>query len=126
MPVSMSLRRNHTYFTQMSVELCFGQCRVTIEQQTKVILFPARRTLGQRHSHQQLLLTDNLELVIGLVLFPLVFVSHGGSLLSKGFATRTLSEFGREPLLLVLNFQLNVGHPPALFHETPSHRMVIG
>src|SRR5580700_10928878 len=47
----------------------------------------------------------------GLALFPLVFLSHGGSLLSKGFATRTLSEFGREPLLLVLNFQLNVGHP---------------
>ena len=47
----------------------------------------------------------------GLALFPLVFVSRGDSLLSKGFATRTLSEFGREPLLLVLNFQLNVGHP---------------
>src|SRR6267378_4475972 len=29
----------------------------------------------------------------------------------KGFSTRTLSEFGREPLLLVLKFQLNVGHP---------------
>jgi hypothetical protein len=29
----------------------------------------------------------------------------------KGFSTRTLSEFGREPLLLVLNFQLNSGHP---------------
>src|SRR6185369_1359117 len=29
----------------------------------------------------------------------------------KGFSTRTLSEFGREPLLLFLNFQLNVGHP---------------
>jgi hypothetical protein len=27
--------------------------------------------------------TDNLELVIGLALFPLVFVSHGGSLLLK-------------------------------------------
>jgi len=27
-------------------------------------------------------------------------------------ATRTLSEFGREPLLLILKFQLNVGHPP--------------
>ncbi|HTZ49137.1 MAG TPA: hypothetical protein VMH20_16205, partial [Verrucomicrobiae bacterium] len=30
----------------------------------------------------------------------------------KGFSTRTLSEFGREPLLLVLKFQLNAGHPP--------------
>jgi hypothetical protein len=29
----------------------------------------------------------------------------------KGFSTRTLSEFGREPLLLVLKFQLNPGHP---------------
>jgi hypothetical protein len=32
----------------------------------------------------------------------------------KGFSTRTLSEFGREPLLLVLNFQLNPGHPQSL------------
>src|SRR4029077_13203632 len=72
----------------------------------------------QRYPHQQLLPTDNLELVIGLALFPLVFVSHGGSLLSKGFATRTLSEFGREPLLLVLNFQLNPGHLPSV---APKH-----
>jgi hypothetical protein len=36
---------------------------------------------GQRHPHQQLLLSHDLELVIGLALFPLVFVSHGGSLL---------------------------------------------
>jgi hypothetical protein len=49
--------------------------------------------------------------VIGLANFPLIFVSHSGSLLQKGLATRTLSEFGREPLLLVLNFQLNPGHP---------------
>ena len=35
----------------------------------------------QRHPHQQLLPSDDLELVIGLALFPLVFVSHGGSLL---------------------------------------------
>jgi hypothetical protein len=32
----------------------------------------------------------------------------------KGFSTRTLSEFGREPLLLVLKFQLNMGHPPLI------------
>ena len=31
------------------------------------------------------------------------------ALFRKGFATRTLSEFGREPLLLVLKFQLNPG-----------------
>jgi hypothetical protein len=43
--------------------------------------------------------SDDLELVIGLALLPLIFVSHGGSLLQKGLATRTLSEFGREPLL---------------------------
>ncbi len=35
----------------------------------------------QRDPHQQLLPSHHLELVIGLVLFPLVFVSHGGSLL---------------------------------------------
>jgi hypothetical protein len=36
----------------------------------------------------------------------------------KGFSTRTLSEFGREPLLLVLKFQLNPGHPLTAFgHE---------
>ena len=29
----------------------------------------------------------------------------------KGFSTRTLIEFGREPLLLFLKFQLNPGHP---------------
>src|SRR6266404_1938093 len=29
----------------------------------------------------------------------------------KGFSTRTLTEFGREPLLLVFKFQLNPGHP---------------
>jgi DNA-binding HxlR family transcriptional regulator len=29
----------------------------------------------------------------------------------KGFSTRTLTEFGREPLLLVFQFQLNPGHP---------------
>jgi hypothetical protein len=50
--------------------------------------------------------------MIELALFPVVIVSHGGSLLSKeGFSTQTLSEFGREPLLLVLKFQLDVGHP---------------
>jgi len=35
----------------------------------------------QRHTHQQLLPADNLKLVIGLTLFPLVILSHGGSLL---------------------------------------------
>src|SRR5262249_37562237 len=49
---------------------------------------------------RELLPSHHLELVIGLAVRPLVFVSHGGSLLYKGFATRTLSEFGREPLLL--------------------------
>ncbi|MGB2618164.1 MAG: hypothetical protein WBC57_13315, partial [Candidatus Acidiferrales bacterium] len=29
----------------------------------------------------------------------------------KGFSTRTLSEFGREPLLLLLKVQLKAGHP---------------
>ena len=48
---------------------------------------------------------------LGLAEFPLIFLSLGGSLLSKGFATRTLSEFGREPLLPFLKFQLNGGHP---------------
>jgi hypothetical protein len=33
----------------------------------------------QRHTHQQLLPSDGFELVIGLAVFPLVFVSHGGS-----------------------------------------------
>ncbi len=32
----------------------------------------------------------------------------------KGFSTRTLTEFGREPLLLVLKFQLNAGHPQSV------------
>jgi hypothetical protein len=35
----------------------------------------------QRHPHQQLLPSYHLELVIGLALFPLVILSHGGSLL---------------------------------------------
>jgi hypothetical protein len=35
----------------------------------------------QRHLHHQLLPLDDLELVIGLAVFPLVFLSHGGSLL---------------------------------------------
>jgi hypothetical protein len=34
----------------------------------------------QRHPHQQLLPSDDFELVIGLAVFPQVFVSHGGSL----------------------------------------------
>ena len=33
------------------------------------------------------------------------------------FATRTLIEFGREPLLLFLKFQLNVGHPSSSCRE---------
>src|SRR3984893_12760724 len=33
------------------------------------------------HPHHQLLPSDDLQLVIGLAVFPLVFVSHGGSLL---------------------------------------------
>jgi hypothetical protein len=37
--------------------------------------------------------------------------SHGGLSFKKGFSTRTLSEFGREPLLPFLRFQLKVGHP---------------
>jgi hypothetical protein len=36
----------------------------------------------------------------------------------KGFSTRTLSEFGREPLLLVFKFQLNVGHPHLFLDPT--------
>jgi hypothetical protein len=78
------------------------------------------RKLGDRDltvtgiSHQALS-SHVLELVIGLGLFPLVIVSHGGSLLFKeGFSTRTLSEFGREPRLLVLKSQLNLGHPRSL------------
>ena len=35
----------------------------------------------QRHPHQQLLSSHHLELVIGLALFPLVILFHGGSLL---------------------------------------------
>jgi hypothetical protein len=35
----------------------------------------------QRHPHQQFFPADHLELVIGLAVLPLVFVSHGGSLL---------------------------------------------
>jgi hypothetical protein len=50
-------------------------------------LFYLRLHLGshlghrQRHPHQQLLPSHDLELVIGLALFPLVILSHGGSLL---------------------------------------------
>jgi len=44
---------------------------------------------------------------------PSPFHGARGSLLKKGLATRTLSEFGREPLLLFLKYQLNAGHPPA-------------
>jgi len=35
----------------------------------------------QRHLHHQLLPSEDVELVIGLLLFRLVIVSHGGSLL---------------------------------------------
>ena len=35
----------------------------------------------QRHPHHQLLPSEDVELVIGPLLFPLVIVSHGGSLL---------------------------------------------
>jgi hypothetical protein len=59
--------------------------------------------------HQQLLPSYDLELVNGLALFALVFLSHGGSLLSKGFATRTLSELGREPLLPFLQVSTKGG-----------------
>jgi len=44
----------------------------------------------------------------------LIIPFRGGSPL-KGLATRTLSEFGRESLLLVLKFQLNSGHPQKLW-----------
>ena len=50
-------------------------------------LFYLRLHLGphfghrQRHPHQQLLPSHHLELVIGLALFPLVILFHGGSLL---------------------------------------------
>ena len=80
-------------------------------------LFHLRLHLGphlghrQRHPHQQLSPSHHLELVIGLALFPLVIVSHSALSFKKGFSTRTLTEFGREPLLLVLKFQLNAGHP---------------
>src|SRR5580700_6070205 len=36
---------------------------------------------GQRHPHHQLLPSDDLKVVIGLTVFLLVIVSHGGSLL---------------------------------------------
>jgi hypothetical protein len=32
-------------------------------------------------------------------------------------ATTWTPDFGREPLLLVLKFQLNAGHPPIAFAE---------
>jgi hypothetical protein len=51
--------------------------------------------------------SHDLELVIGLALFPLVILSHGGSPL-KGIRNPN-SIVGREPLLLVLKFQLNAG-----------------
>jgi hypothetical protein len=35
----------------------------------------------QRHLHHQLLTAHHFKLVIGLAFFPLIFVSHGGSLL---------------------------------------------
>lgn len=50
-------------------------------------LFYLRLDLGphlghrQRHPHQQLLPSCDLELVIGPALFPLVILSHGGTLL---------------------------------------------
>src|SRR5215469_10317047 len=40
------------------------------------------------------------------------------SVSGEGFATRTLSEFGREPLLLFLKDQLNAGHPPSALAST--------
>jgi hypothetical protein len=40
----------------------------------------------------------------------------------KGFSTRTLSEFGREPLLLLLKFQLKAGHPRKL---QPNYQVLI-
>jgi hypothetical protein len=50
-------------------------------------LFHLRLHLGphlghrQGHPHQQLLLSDYLKLVIGLMLLALIFLFHGGSLL---------------------------------------------
>lgn len=43
-----------------------------------------RGEIERRHPHQQLLPSDDLELVTGLAVFPLVIVSQGGSLLYKG------------------------------------------
>src|SRR5580693_9797840 len=53
---------------------------------------------------------------LGLDLWSLLWYLFLTAALSfkKGFSTRTLSEFGREPLLPFLRFQLKVGHPPSL------------
>src|SRR5580704_16737971 len=50
---------------------------------------------------------------LGLDLWSLLWYLFLTAALSfkKGFSTRTLSEFGREPLLLLLKFQLKAGHP---------------
>src|SRR5579864_9707160 len=50
---------------------------------------------------------------LGLDLWSLLWYLFLTAALSfkKGFSTRTLSEFGRVPLLLLLKFQLEAGHP---------------
>src|SRR5580693_5464796 len=59
---------------------------------------------------------------LGLDLWSLLWYLFLTAALSfkKGFSTRTLSEFGREPLLPFLRFQLKVGHPQASLPIRPT------
>ena len=76
----------------------------------------------QRHPHQQLLPSDHLELVIGLPVFPLLFVSQSGSLRLKEFATRPLSELGGESLLFGTDCN---SRRVSLFKDPDSRRFVL-
>src|SRR5580693_9717477 len=60
---------------------------------------------------------------LGLDLWSLLWYLFLTAALSfkKGFSTRTLSEFGREPLLLLLKFQLKAGHPQMRKRALPTH-----
>jgi len=52
----------------------------------------------------QLLISDDLELLIGLALFALVILFHGGSPSKKGFATELYPSSGESHCFLFSSF----------------------
>src|SRR4029077_13292905 len=98
-----------TSFSRMARRICSPACPVSSSTCACISAHTSAIGNGTRTSNSCSPTTSSLGLDLRSFLWYL-FLTAALSF-KKGFSTRTLTEFGREPLLLVLKFQLNAGHP---------------